>query len=78
MTQVERNVGFEHILGLNHIDICYRSVDQWNRAELIANGASDLFNKALEEKGEHTRSIFGVSHLPENFCVGLTTTWTLM
>lgn len=64
-------------LELNHIEAIYRSIDSWDEAPKIADGASDLFIKVLENKGNHTRSIFGVSQLPKNFCVGLTCSFSL-
>lgn len=59
-------------LKLNHMEAVYRSMDPWDEAPKVADGASDLFINVLGNKGNHTRSIFGVSHLPKNFCVGLT------
>lgn len=60
------------VLELNHLEVVYRSVDIWDDAPKVADGASELFINVLGNKGNHTRSIFGVSHLPKNFCVGLT------
>jgi hypothetical protein len=33
--------------------------------------------KILEDKGQHSRAIFGVEKLPRNFSVGLTASFTL-
>ena len=77
LAQVHKKIGFENILGLNHIEICFRSNGNWDESPLIANGASDLFVKTLGKKGNHTRSIYGVDNLPSNFCVGLTTSFTI-
>jgi enamine deaminase RidA (YjgF/YER057c/UK114 family) len=68
LSQVEHKIGFDKIVGLNHID---------DDSPIIVNGASDLFVKVLEEKGKHSRAIFGVEKLPRNFSVGLTTTFTI-
>ena len=78
LAQVDKKIGFEKIMGLNHIDVYFQSAEDWDDSPKVANGASDLFMKVLEEKGEHTRAIFGVHKLPRNFCVGLTATFTLL
>jgi len=77
LAQVHEKVGFDTIIGLNHIDAYYQSSDNWDEAPTVVNGASDVFVKALGEKGAHSRAIFGVDKLPRNFSVGLTTTFTL-
>lgn len=77
LAQVQAKVGFEKVLGLNHIDACYQSSEEWDEGPNIVNGASDLFLKVLGEKGQHTRAILGVHKLPRNFSVGLTASFTL-
>ncbi|MEH0154245.1 RidA family protein [Limibacter armeniacum] len=77
LSQVNKKIGFDQIVGLNHIDAYYQSGEEWDDAPKIVNGASDLFVKVLEDKGEHSRAIFGVHKLPRNFSVGLTATLTL-
>lgn len=77
LAQMEAKVGFEKIVGLNHIDIYYVSVAPWDEAPAVANGASDLFVNVLGDKGQHTRAIFGVASLPRNFSVGLTSSFTI-
>lgn len=77
IAQVETKLGFDSIDGLNHFDACYCSTEEWDNAPEIVNGASDIFVNALGSKGQHTRAIFGVDHLPRNFCVGLTASFTL-
>lgn len=77
LAQVGEKVGFERIIGLNHIDAYFQSSDNWDDSPKIVNGASDLFTKILEQKGEHSRAIFGVHKLPRNFSVGLTATFTI-
>lgn len=77
LAQIENKIGFEKILGLNHIDAYFRSGKNWDESPKIVNGASDLFVKVLGEKGIHSRAIFGVETLPRHFSVGLTTTFTL-
>ena len=77
LAQVNAKIGFDKVLGLNHIDIYYQSDEDWDDAPVVANGASDLFKNILDEKGTHTRSIVGVHKLPRNFSVGLTASFTL-
>ena len=77
LTQVENKIGFDKIVGLNHIDAYFLSGANWDDSPIVVNGASDLFVKVLEEKGKHSRAIFGVEKLPRNFSVGLTATFTI-
>lgn len=77
LAQLASKVGFENIIGLNHIDAYYQSGENWDNAPKVVNGASDLFVKILEDKGYHSRAIFGVHKLPRNFSVGLTATFTI-
>lgn len=77
LAQIEKKIGFDKIIGLNHIDAYYRSSSKWDESPIVVNGASDLFVKILEEKGQHSRAIFGVENLPRNFSVGLTATFTI-
>ncbi|WP_456437729.1 RidA family protein [Psychroserpens sp.] len=77
IAQINAKIGFENIIGLNHIDAYYQSSGNWDDSPLVVNGASDLFVNILEEKGVHTRAIFGVEKLPRNFSVGLTCTFTI-
>ena len=78
MAQIHAKIGFEKVEGLNHIDAYYRGTDDWDEAPKVVNGASDLFVGVLEDKGLHSRAIFGVQHLPRHFCVGLTAGFTLL
>ena len=78
MSHIQKKVGFDKIEGLNHIDAYYQSNDTWDEGAQVVNGASDLFLKVLGDAGVHSRAIFGVHKLPRNFCVGLTTSFTLL
>ena len=78
LAQIKAKIGFDRIEGLNHIDACFQSGENWDESPKVVNGASDLFVDILEEKGRHSRSIFGVDKLPRNFCVGLTASFTLI
>lgn len=77
LAQVDKEVGFDHIVGLNHIDAYFQAASDWDDSPMVVNGASDLFVKVLEDKGKHSRAIFGVEKLPRNFSVGLTTSFTI-
>lgn len=77
LAQVHPKIGFNNIVGLNHMDAYYQASGDWDDAPNIVDGASDLFVNILGEKGQHSRAIFGVERLPRNFCVGLTTSFTL-
>lgn len=77
LAQVNKYIGFEKIVGLNHVEIYYQAYGDWDEGPIVANGASDLFIKILGDKGQHSRAIFGVDKLPRNFCAGLTTSFTV-
>ena len=78
LAQIDKKVGFDNIVGLNHIDAYFQSGKNWDDSPKVVNGASDLFVKILETKGEHSRAIFGVEKLPRNFSVGLTASFTII
>ena len=77
LAQVNDKIGFEKVVGLNHLDAYYRSANNWDESPKVVNGASDLFLNILEEKGKHSRAIMGVENLPRHFCVGLSTSFTI-
>lgn len=77
LAQIEAKVGFENVIGLNHIDAYFLASNEWDDSPKIVNGASDIFVNVLGDKGTHSRAIFGVDSLPRNFSVGLTATVTL-
>lgn len=77
LAQVDAKVGFERLIGLNHLDAYFQSGEAWDESPKVVNGASDLFVKVLGNKGKHSRAIFGVHKLPRNFCVGLTASFTI-
>ncbi|MEQ8554967.1 MAG: RidA family protein [Cyclobacteriaceae bacterium] len=76
LAQVNQKIGYENILGLNHMDAYYVASGSWDEAPKIVNGASDLFIHVLGEKGNHSRAIMGVHNLPRGFCAGITTSFT--
>lgn len=77
LAQVNDKVGFANVIGLNHIDAYFQAATNWDESPLVVDGASDLFVKVLENKGLHSRAIFGVEKLPRNFSVGLTASFTI-
>jgi len=74
---MEAKVGMENGMGLNHIDAYHQSGSNLHASPEVVNGASDLFVTILGDKRIYTRAIFGVEKLPRNFCVGLTTSFTI-
>lgn len=78
IAQIHAKVGFDKVLGLNHIDAYFQAGGDWDDSPKVVNGASDMFVNVLGEKGTHSRAIFGVEKLPRNFSVGLTSSFTLM
>lgn len=77
VAQVNAKIGFDSIIGLNHMDAYYVATDNWDESPDVINGASDLFNEVLENKGTHSRAILGLSSLPRNFCAGIVTSFTI-
>ena len=77
LSQIQAKIGFENIIGLNHIDAYFQSGGNWDESPKVVDGASNLFTEILEHKGTHSRAIFGVEKLPRNFSVGLTATFTV-
>lgn len=71
LAQIDQKIGWEKLLGINHLDIYYRATADWDDAPLVADGASALLETVLGEAGQHSRSILGVAHLPRQFGVGL-------
>jgi len=77
LAHINKSIGFENVVGLNHIDAYYQAGEDWDDAPKIVDGASDLFVNVLGEKGRHSRAIFGVHKLPRNFSVGVTCSLTI-
>ena len=78
LAQIDKYIGFEKILGLNHMDLYYQAAEGWDEGPLVANGASELFTHALSSAGIHSRAIVGVHSLPRNFSIGINTSFTLI
>jgi hypothetical protein len=78
LAQIDKYVGFDKLLGLNHMEVYYQATQGWDEAPLVADGASQLFVNVLGSLGTHSRTILGVHSLPRNFSVGITTSFTLL
>ncbi|UZR96344.1 RidA family protein [Chondrinema litorale] len=63
LAQINKKVGFEKVIGVNHIDAYFQSGENWDDSPKVVNGASDLFVKILEDKGKHS-----VSTPPSSSC----------
>jgi enamine deaminase RidA (YjgF/YER057c/UK114 family) len=77
LAHIDKSIGFERLVGFNHIDAYFQAGKDWDDSPKMADGASDLFVKVLGDKGKHTRAIFGVEKLPRNFSVGITCSLTV-
>lgn len=77
IAQIDAKIGIENVVGLNHMAAYYVASKEWDESPKVINGASDLFNEILEDKGIHSRAILGVANLPRNFCAGIVTSFTL-
>lgn len=69
--------GFLHFAGLIRIEGYVASVDGFTNQAEVLNGASNVFNQYLGEKGTHARAAFSVSQLPLNSPVKLTVTFAV-
>ncbi len=77
LAHIEKSIGFDKLIGLNHLDAYFQADKEWDESPKIVDGASDLFVNVLGDKGLHSRAIFGVEKLPRNFSVGLTCSLTI-
>ena len=62
--QVAQVVDLEKISAIHKLTVLVASTPDFHEQHLVANGASDLFIKLLEDKGKHARAAFGVASLP--------------
>ena len=77
LAHINESIGFDNIVGMNHLDAYFQAVDGWDESPKIVDGASDLFVSVLGDKGKHSRAIFGVAKLPRNFSAGITCSLTI-
>lgn len=57
-------VSLDDIEKLVKLTVLVASTSEATDQHLVANGASDLFVKVLDDKGRHARAAFGVAALP--------------
>lgn len=78
LLQLDKFVGYDRLVGMNHADIYYQVYKDWDEGPRVADGASDLFLSVLGDRGQHTRAIIGVERLPRGFSVALVTSFTII
>jgi hypothetical protein len=79
LTQIDRYVGFERLLGLNRIEACMLTANGWDDFPKVLDSASHLFGAALgDDVGRHARALFGVERLPLDAPMELTASFTLI
>ena len=78
LAHIDQSIGYENIVGMNHLDAYFQSADGWDESPKIVDGASDLFVNVFGDKGKHSRAIFGVEKLPRNFSAGITCSFTIV
>lgn len=66
--------GFDRLVTLARVEGHIASAPDWNNAPPVLDGASNLFNVVLGERGRHTRTAFTPSHLPYNLAIELIVT----
>ena len=77
LTHIDHTIGFDNLIGMNHMDAYFQASENWDDSPKIVDGVSDLFIKVLGEKGNHSIAIFGVDKIPRNFAVGITCSFTI-
>ena len=77
LAHIQKSIGFENVVGMNHLDAYFQAANDWDESPKIVDGASDLFVNVLGDKGKHSRAIFGVDRLPRNFSAGITCSLTI-
>jgi enamine deaminase RidA (YjgF/YER057c/UK114 family) len=66
--------GFDRLVSLARVEGHIASSPDWNNAPRVLDGASDLFNAVLGERGRHARTAFTPPHLPYNLTIELVVT----
>jgi enamine deaminase RidA (YjgF/YER057c/UK114 family) len=67
--------GFSRLRGLLRVDGYVASTDDFWEQPAVIDGASEVFTVALEERGKHARTAFGLPRLPLNNSVKLVVTF---
>jgi len=78
LAHINKSIGFENVVGINHVDAYYQAAGDWDESPKVVDGASDLFVHVLGDKGKHSRAIFGVDKLPRDFSAGITCSLTIV
>ena len=63
--------GFDRLIGLNHLAGSLLTTPDFIAHPRVMDGASDLFNAVLDERGSHTRSLIGAATHPARLSVQL-------
>ncbi|WMT85361.1 RidA family protein [Pelagibacterium sp. 26DY04] len=64
LAQVNQVTALSNIKAIQKLTVLVASTPEFYEQHLVANGASDLFIKLLDDKGKHARAAFGVASLP--------------
>jgi enamine deaminase RidA (YjgF/YER057c/UK114 family) len=57
-------ISLDSIIGITRLEGYLQTIVGFQEHAKVLDGASDLFNQVLGERGTHTRAAFGVSSLP--------------
>lgn len=64
LAQVNQVTALSNIKAIQKLTVLVASAPDFFEQHIVANGASDLFIKVLDDKGKHARAAFGVASLP--------------
>ncbi|WP_417581906.1 RidA family protein [Pelagibacterium sp.] len=64
LAHVNTVVPLSRIKAIQKLTVLVASTPDFNEQHIVANGASDLFIKLLDDTGKHARAAFGVASLP--------------
>lgn len=57
-------ISLDSIIGIARLEGYLQTIEGFQEHAKVVDGASDLFNQILCERGAHTRAVFGVASLP--------------
>ena len=73
--QIRRVTGsLDSVVGLARVEGYLNSAEDFRDHASVLDGASDLFRRALGERGVHARAVYGVTSLPFDAAVKLAVT----
>lgn len=64
LAQVNATTALSNIKSILKLTVLVASAPDFHEQHIVANGASDLFIKLLDDAGKHARAAFGVASLP--------------